>query len=94
MKSLTALSGKETTSSSLDLQNFTKAFIAGLVARDLVAVRPQDPADRKGFASVVEVLDKKIQELENLGTDKTGHSAAGSHCERTASKHYRRIRRL
>ena len=68
MKPHTALSGKSV--DVLDLQGFAKAFVAELVSRDLVAVRPKSPTDRRGFASVVRLLDEKIRELQESGSDK------------------------
>jgi hypothetical protein len=68
MNTSTALSGKR--SEIRGLQEFAKAFVAGLVWRDLLAVRPQNPNDRRGFAKVVTLLDNKILELERIVGDK------------------------
>jgi hypothetical protein len=68
MKPYTALSGKAV--GVLDRQRFAKGFVAELVSRDLVAVRPKSPTDRRGFASVVRLLDKKIHELQEHDADK------------------------
>jgi hypothetical protein len=87
MKAQMALSGKQEPSSRSDLQHFTKGFIAGLVARDLLAVRPQDPAERKGFAEVVRFLDGKIDDLEKIGADKRWILNR----KRTASNHNGRV---
>jgi hypothetical protein len=50
----------------MDLHAFARAFIAGLVSRDRFAVRPHSPRDRKGFGSVVRLLDRKVEELERM----------------------------
>lgn len=46
------------------VMQFTKAFIAELVANDAVSVRPRHPSDRKGFSNVVHVLDQISEDLE------------------------------
>ncbi|MGA7453187.1 MAG: hypothetical protein WBW73_18555 [Rhodoplanes sp.] len=47
----------------IDLLSFTKAWVASLVMRDIEAIRPHDPRDRRGFKRVVEVLDDEVNEL-------------------------------
>jgi hypothetical protein len=54
---------------AMDLHTFTRAFVAGLVARDRLSVRPHSPRDRRGFASVVRLLDRKVEELERNRAD-------------------------
>lgn len=49
--------------SEIDLHSFTKASVASLVARDIEAIRPHDPRDRRGFKRVVELLDSKVKAL-------------------------------
>lgn len=55
---------------SFDTQAFMKAFVAGLVLRNRMAIRPQNPSDRRGFAKIVEILDQKIDELEEAGLNR------------------------
>src|SRR5262245_3029671 len=62
MTSSRALAG-ETTVPPIDLLTFTKAFVAGLVTRGAQSIHPQEPADRRGFQSVVELLDAKVDQL-------------------------------
>jgi hypothetical protein len=57
-------SGNIVDETSIDLHTFAKSFIAGLVSRDRLAVRPHSPTDRRGFANVVRFLDNKIEQLE------------------------------
>jgi hypothetical protein len=64
----TAVSGRSAI--ALDLQRFAKAFVAELVSHDLVAVRPKSPTDRRGFASVVRLLDQMVRELQERNGDK------------------------
>jgi hypothetical protein len=64
MPSDTALSGK---TAMFDTHDFVKAFVAGLVLRNRLSVRPSGTDDRRGFAKVVRVLDGKIDELEKRG---------------------------
>jgi len=51
----------------IDLHSFTKAWVAGLVSSEVDAIRPHDPRDRRGFASVVEFLDRKVGLLVEQG---------------------------
>jgi hypothetical protein len=53
---------------NIDLHSFTKAWVAGLVTQDVEAVRPHDPRDRRGFESVVELLDRKVEALTRQGS--------------------------
>lgn len=55
---------------ALDLKTFTKAFVAGLVMRDMYEVRPGDTATRRGFEGVVEVLDQAREAIKSQGGDK------------------------
>jgi hypothetical protein len=68
MKPHPALSGKS--GEQMDLLQFTKAFVAELVSRDLLAVRPKSPTDRRGFAGVVRQLDSAIVKLQEESADK------------------------
>jgi hypothetical protein len=61
----TALSGKP--KGTLDTHSFVKAFVAGLILRDRLSIRPYATNDRRGFAQVVQLLDRKIDELEREG---------------------------
>lgn len=51
------------------LMHFTKAFIAELVARDAVSVRPHHPVDRQGFSNVIRTLDEISDDLETRHRD-------------------------
>jgi hypothetical protein len=62
------LSGKGV--DALDLKTFTKAFVASLVARDLLELRPGDQSTRRGFAGVVKVLDERRRALQDEGGPK------------------------
>ncbi len=55
---------------SLDLRTFTKAFVAGLVAKDMYELRPADTLTRRGFEMVVRVLDAARVKLKEEGADK------------------------
>ena len=65
-----ALSGK-LKSSKMDVNTFTKAFVASLVAHELSVIRPHHADDRRGFTRVIQFLDTKIAELEQAGDQKT-----------------------
>jgi|HubBroStandDraft_6_1064221.scaffolds.fasta_scaffold343550_1 hypothetical protein len=67
MPRVTALSGK--LAPNFDTHAFIKAFVAGLVLRDRLSISPYGANDRRGFANVVRLLDKKIDELEKKGED-------------------------
>ena len=64
MTSQMAAFGKYGQTDSIDLQTFMKALAAGLVTRGMYAVHPRSPGNRRGFAEIVDILDKKIVELE------------------------------
>ncbi len=57
-------------STAFDLRTFTKAFVAGLVMKDMYEVRPDDIHTRRGFGSVVRVLDEARASLEASGADR------------------------
>ena len=70
MPSDTALSGKkEGQGTVFDTQTFMKGFVAGLVLRERFSVRPYSANDRRGFAQVIRLLDRKIGELDKRGED-------------------------
>jgi hypothetical protein len=50
---------------SFDIHDFMKGFVAGLVLKNRLSLRPQSPSDRRGFAKVVRKLDQKIDEFEH-----------------------------
>lgn len=64
MQTSTAPTGKMAKGESINLHAFTRAFIAGLVARDWDSIRPQNPSDRRGFARVVQLLDESVADLK------------------------------
>jgi hypothetical protein len=51
----------------IDMQSFAKAWVAGLIDRDVVGVRPHEQTDRRGFERVVETLDKEVDRLSKEG---------------------------
>src|SRR5690242_14556937 len=57
------------TADAFDTQAFMKAFVAGLVLRNRLTIKPQNPNDRRGFGKIVRLLDKKISELDESGAD-------------------------
>jgi hypothetical protein len=50
---------------TFDTHDFMKGFVAGLVLKNRLSLRPQSPSDRRGFAKVVRKLDQKIDQLEH-----------------------------
>lgn len=58
------------TGDTLDLRTFTKAFVAGLVMRDMYEVRPDDFHTRRGFGRVVRILDEAKVKLKAEGADR------------------------
>jgi hypothetical protein len=51
-------------SGKVDLQAFAKGFVAGLIARDVTAIYPDEDRDRRGFDGVVRLLDATVDELK------------------------------
>jgi hypothetical protein len=62
-----ALSGSD---HRIDIHAFAKGFVAGLVARDVNAVYPEEDRDRRGFDSVIRLLDAKVDELKTDATSR------------------------
>lgn len=52
---------------SMTLAAFTKGFIAELVARDRLLIRPNEAADKAGFGRVVDALDRRVDSLVEAG---------------------------
>lgn len=48
---------------NVDVQSFTKAFVAELVKLNVEAVHPHDVNDRRAFAKVVQILDLQVKGL-------------------------------
>ena len=62
----TEASGRQTPE-PLEVRGFIKAFIAALVTRDFVELRPHEPATRRGFGAVVDELDREADRLYGTG---------------------------
>ena len=59
-----ALSGSKAQIPPADVQTFMKGFIAELVSKGRLAVHPRDLPDRRGFQSVVDLLDEEADRIE------------------------------
>jgi hypothetical protein len=49
---------------SIDLHSFTKTWVAELVSKNVEAIKPHDPKDRRGFAAVLNTLDRCIDRFK------------------------------
>ena len=55
---------------ALTVTSFTKGLIAYLVALGETAIYPKSPRDRRGFQSVVEILETEISRLKSSNSTK------------------------
>jgi hypothetical protein len=62
-----ALSGTPEAYSGLSLLGFTKAFVAELVVNKVHAIIPRREDARKGFERVVDLLDDRLNKLDEQG---------------------------
>jgi hypothetical protein len=69
VKPHTATSGKVNDAQPMDVRVFTKAFIAALVDRGLVEIRPHEETTRRGFAAVINSLDTQADTLFEQRSD-------------------------
>lgn len=52
---------------AFDIEAFTLGFIATLIDRDISAIQPLSPEDRRGFHMVVQMLDQEVQQMRGQG---------------------------